>query len=172
KAFARMRDAKVDTTVMEVSSHALDLGRVYGVNFDIALFTNLSQDHLDYHKDMDDYLRAKTLLFTGLGNGYTDKKKMAILNADELASKTIAKSTAQPIITYGIQNNADVMATNISYELTKTTFNLQTPIGETTIQSHLIGAFNVYNILAATSVAIAAEIPLDTIKEALQAING
>src|SRR5699024_11418558 len=80
KIFRQIHEANVAAVVMEVSSHALDLGRVYGVDFDVALFTNLSQDHLDYHKDMDDYLRAKTLLFTGLGNGYGNHSKVAILD--------------------------------------------------------------------------------------------
>lgn len=172
KTFHQMNEANVAAAVMEVSSHALDLGRVYGVDFDVALFTNLSQDHLDYHKDMDDYLRAKTLLFTGLGNGYGNHSKVAILNADDEASKIIAKSTAQPIMTYGIENEADVIATNITYELTKTIFELKTPIGNVTVESRLIGAFNVYNILGATAVAISQHIPLDVIKEALQSIRG
>ncbi|MEJ8777782.1 UDP-N-acetylmuramoyl-L-alanyl-D-glutamate--2,6-diaminopimelate ligase [Pseudogracilibacillus sp. ICA-222130] len=172
KTFHQMEKANVAAAVMEVSSHALDLGRVYGADFDVALFTNLSQDHLDYHKDMDDYLRAKTLLFTGLGNGYGNHAKIAILNADDEASKTIAKSTAQPLMTYGIENDADVMATNITYELTKTTFELTTPIGNVTVESRLIGAFNVYNILGAVAVAISQHIPLDVIKEALQSIRG
>src|SRR5699024_330483 len=121
---------------------------------------------------MDACLRAKTLLFTGLGNGYGNHSKVAILNADDEASKTIAKSTAQPIMTYGIENDADVMATNITYEITKTTFELKTPIGNVTVESRLIGAFNVYNILGATAVAISQHIPLDVIKEALQSIRG
>src|SRR5699024_3464266 len=70
--FHKMVREQVDIVMMEVSSHALDLGRVYGSDFDIAVFTNLSQDHLDYHKDMEDYLRAKTLLFTSLGNTYKE----------------------------------------------------------------------------------------------------
>lgn len=169
--FHKMAKEEVDIVMMEVSSHALDLGRVYGSDFDIAVFTNLSQDHLDYHKDMDDYLRAKTLLFTGLGNSYLNKK-FAVINVDDDHSKVIQHSTAQPVITYGIQTNADIMATNISFQLKNTTFTLKTPVGETTIQSNLIGTFNIYNMLAAASVAILRKVPLDTIKYALENIRG
>lgn len=169
--FHKMVEEEVDIVMMEVSSHALDLGRVYGSDFDIAVFTNLTQDHLDYHKDMDDYLRAKTLLFTGLGNAYVNEK-YAVLNADDEHSEVIKNSTAQPVITYGIHTNADVIATDISFQLKNTTFTLNTPVGKTTIRSNLIGTFNIYNMLAAASVAVLRKIPLDTIKYALENIQG
>lgn len=172
KAFHDMNEAEVDAAFMEVSSHALDLGRSYGTDFDVALFTNLSQDHLDYHKDMADYLRAKTLLFTGLGNQYDDNAKFAVLNSDDAASASIIKSTSQHILTYGLKTAADVMATDISYALSNTTFTLVTPRGNRTIKSHLIGTFNVYNMLAAATVALALDVSLDVIKRALEAITG
>lgn len=172
ETFGQMRDEQVDVAIMEVSSHALDLGRVYGCDFDIAVFTNLSQDHLDFHTDMNDYLRAKTLLFTGLGNNYGDKPKYAILNADDSSCNSIKKSTAQPVITYGLNTKADVFASDITYGLSHTTFNLVTPIGQTEISSKLIGKFNVYNMLAAVSVAIVLKIPLRRIKSALETIAG
>ncbi len=75
KTFQDMHHENVDAAVMEVSSHALDLGRVHGCDFDVAVFTNLSQDHLDYHKDMNDYLHAKSLLFAQLGNTYAQGQK-------------------------------------------------------------------------------------------------
>lgn len=170
--FKEMVDENVDIAMMEVSSHALDLGRVFGCDFDIAVFTNLSQDHLDYHTDMEDYLRAKTLLFTGLGNHYTEKPKYAVLNADDVHSEKIKKSTAQPIMTYGFENSADVMATDITYQLGSTTFTLVTPSGNIAITSPLIGKFNVYNMLAASTVALLLDIPLQTIKEALEHLDG
>ena len=172
RAFKEMVDENIDVAMMEVSSHALDLGRVYGCDFDIALFTNLSQDHLDYHTDMNDYLRAKTLLFTGLGNSYNGKLKYAILNADDAHSEKIRQSTAQAILTYGIEANADIMAKNIHYELKKTTFTLVTPNDEVTITSQLIGKFNIYNMLAAASIAYALQIPIETVKAALESMPG
>lgn len=173
KTFREMVDANVDQAIMEVSSHALDLGRVYGCEFDIAIFTNLSQDHLDYHKDLDDYLRAKSLLFSQLGNAYRDNNhKVAVLNADDRSVDLLKKSTAQHILTYGCHSQADVMATNIKLSLQETSFTMITPAGEILIKSKLIGMFNIYNMLAASSAAIASNIPLETIKKALEKISG
>src|SRR5690625_1528878 len=173
KTFNEMVDEKVDTAIIEVSSHALDLGRVHGCDYDIALFTNLSQDHLDYHKDLDEYLRVKSLLFAQLGNTYDiGKEKFAILNEDDPASQLIKKSTAQHILTYGCQSKADIMAENIELSASGTRFMLKTPIGGVEINSQLIGMFNVYNMLAASSVAIAKNVDLQVIKDALENISG
>lgn len=173
KSFRQMVNENVSTAIMEVSSHALDLGRVNGCDVDVAIFTNLSQDHLDYHDDMEDYLRAKSLLFSQLGNTYNiQKPKFAIINADDKAGALIKKSTAQHIMTYGCKNESQVMATNINMDSTKTTFTLKTPLGEKQINSQLTGMFNVYNMLAASSAAIVSGIPLSTIKMALEEITG
>ena len=115
-----MVEENVDIAFMEVSSHALDLGRTYGCDFDVAVFTNLSQDHLDYHETMENYLDAKTLLFTGLGNRYSDRQKFAVINADDPNSEKIMKRTMQPIVTYGIKNDAHIKAKEITYSLTNT----------------------------------------------------
>lgn len=173
QSFDQMVEQDVDVAMMEVSSHALDLGRVYGCDFDIAIFTNLSQDHLDYHKDMRDYLRAKSLLFSQLGNTYRkDKPKYAIINADDPNSVYLKKSTAQPVITYGCKEKAQVMAKNIQLNTMDTTFTLHTHVGKVTIKSQLIGMFNVYNMLAASSAALAANVPLHIIKKALELVPG
>lgn len=173
QSLSQMVDEQVDVAVMEVSSHALDLGRVHGCDYDIAVYTNLSQDHLDYHKNMADYLRAKSLLFSQLGNDYNEKQqKFAIINRDDEHYAAIEQSTGQHIITYGINNKADVMAENISLQISQTNFLLTTPIGSIEITSQLIGAFNVYNMLAAASVAIAMNVPLSTIKTAFESITG
>lgn len=172
RVFSKMKAAEVDVVMMEVSSHALDLGRVYGSDFDIAVFTNLTQDHLDYHTDMNDYLRAKTLLFTGLGNGYGGVSKYAILNADDEHSEQIGKSTAQPIVTYGIREEADIMADNIQFGVKGMCFDLHTPSGFVRLTTQLTGTFNIYNMLAATAVALLREVPLDRIKKALEDIPG
>ena len=168
-----MNREQVDTAIMEVSSHALDLGRVYGCDYDIAIFTNLSQDHLDYHKDMEDYLRAKSLLFSQLGNSYGEGKgKFAILNADDSSFLLLKKSTAQKVITYGCEKEAQFKADDIVLTAAGTEFTLQTPLGSTKIKSKLIGKFNVYNMLAAAAAAVSYGIPLDTVKKALAEMNG
>lgn len=173
KTFSQMLEKHVDSAFMEVSSHALDLGRVYGCEFDIAIFTNLSQDHLDYHKNMDDYLRAKSLLFAQLGNNYSDdRKKFAIINVDDKNCRLLARTTAQHVLTYGCENQADVMASNIQLKASGTNFTLKTPIGEATIKSKLVGQFNVYNMLAAAAAAIASGIKLEKVKAALEYTAG
>ncbi|GEN30340.1 UDP-N-acetylmuramoyl-L-alanyl-D-glutamate--2,6-diaminopimelate ligase [Cerasibacillus quisquiliarum] len=173
KAFRKMRDEDVNVAMMEVSSHALDQGRVFGCRFDTAIFTNLSQDHLDYHKDMNDYLRAKSLLFSQLGNDYPlNQKRFAIINEDDVASALLKKSTGQYVLTYGYHKQADVMAKNVKLHIDHTSFQLETPIGSIDIQSRLIGLFNVYNMLAAASAAICHNVSLHTIKEALESMTG
>ncbi|MEN1966973.1 UDP-N-acetylmuramoyl-L-alanyl-D-glutamate--2,6-diaminopimelate ligase [Lentibacillus sp. N15] len=173
KMFHQMAKDQVQTAIMEVSSHALDQGRVHGCDFDVAIFTNLSQDHLDYHQSMDDYLRAKSLLFAQLGNSYNEQtSKFAVINVDDAASDLLIRSTAQPVITYGCDNPAQVSAENIQLDAAKTTFTLTTPVGNIAISSRLIGMFNIYNMLAASAAAITMHVPITTIKAALETISG
>ncbi|AIF43847.1 UDP-N-acetylmuramoyl-L-alanyl-D-glutamate--2,6-diaminopimelate ligase [Virgibacillus sp. SK37] len=173
KTFHQMQKQHVEQVIMEVSSHALDQGRVYGCDFDIAIFTNLSQDHLDYHKNIDDYLRAKSLLFAQLGNAYLNQsQKYAVINEDDSSNALLKRSTAQHVITYGCKNESQVMAKNIKLNTFGTSFDLHTPVGFIPIQSNLIGMFNVYNMLAASAAAITSQVPLDTIKIALESISG
>lgn len=172
KTFRDMVTNQVDIGIMEVSSHALHLGRVHGTEFDIAVFTNLSQDHLDYHKTMEDYLQAKTLLFSQLGNDYSNGKKLAIVNRDDQYSDVIITSTAQPVLTFSCEQEADVYATNIQLKMSGSSFMLHTPVGDIAINSHLIGKFNISNMLAAVTASLALDIPLKTIKQALESIKG
>jgi len=173
RSFKKMLEEDVEQGIMEVSSHALDMGRVYGSDFDIAVFTNLSQDHLDYHKNIEDYLRSKSLLFSQLGNTYDEKRrKFAVINTDDAASDLLIRSTAQHVITYGYKTQAEIMAKNIKLEASGTYFRMHTPVGDIEINSSLIGNFNVYNMLAASGAAIASNIPLSVIKEALESIKG
>lgn len=157
---------------MEVSSHALELGRVKGCRFRTALFTNLTQDHLDYHLTMESYRDAKGLLFSRLGNEYgphTNDRQFAILNADDPVSQHYAKLTAAQTITYGIHNDADVRATDILYSLIGTTFTLNTSFaGSAQIQTKLIGKFNVYNTLGAIASTLIEGIPLERIVHSLE----
>lgn len=171
--FSNMLHKEVDQAIMEVSSHALDMGRVHGCEFDVAIFTNLSQDHLDYHKNIDDYLRAKSLLFAQLGNTYAKQQpKFAVLNEDDPASSVLKRSTAQNVLTYSCEKEADVTADDIRLDAGGTSFTLRTPVGDIEINSKLIGMFNVYNMLAASTAAIAKNIPLPVIKDALESITG
>ena len=152
KSFHQMKEVGIDTVTMEVSSHALELGRVHGTDFDIAVFTNLSQDHLDFHGTMDHYLFAKSLLFSQLGSTYEpEQRKFAILNHDDPSSDFLKKVSAQPILTYGINRPSTFQAKNIHYSSTGVSFEMVTPQGNVEIQSHLMGEFSVDNMLAAAT---------------------
>lgn len=169
--FRRMRDVGTDYCLMEVSSHALDLGRVKSVRFRTALFTNLTQDHLDYHKTMEDYRSAKGLLFSRLGNelpGDPEERSYAVLNADDPASAYYAKQTAVEVLTYGIDNPSDVRAENIRITAKGTSFRLVTYLGETDVHLKLVGKFNVYNALGAVAVSLLEGVSLEQVKESLE----
>ncbi|MFB5660660.1 UDP-N-acetylmuramoyl-L-alanyl-D-glutamate--2,6-diaminopimelate ligase [Alteribacillus sp. HJP-4] len=172
RLFAQMAEESVDACIMEVSSHALDLGRVRGCDFNTAVFTNLSKDHLDYHQTMEEYKRAKGLLFSQLGNAYDSKGKTAVLNADDEASSFYEKICSQPILTYGINKKADIQATDIVAGPDGTEFILQTPAGSEKIHMAMVGRFSVYNALAAAAACLAEEVPLKVIVEALEEIKG
>jgi UDP-N-acetylmuramoyl-L-alanyl-D-glutamate--2,6-diaminopimelate ligase len=150
-----MLDAGMDTVVMEASSHALALDRVVGCEFDTGVFTNLTQDHLDFHRDMDEYFRAKLRLFTGLSSGGAKHRpKRAVLNADDPRSRDIAAATKAPVWTYGIRAESDVRALDVRLSLAGTTFTALTPAGRFPVESRLVGEHNVSNVLAAIGVAL------------------
>lgn len=166
KYFRQMKNEGESYCVMEVSSHALEMGRVKGVHFRSALFTNLTQDHLDYHGTMEHYRDAKGLLFSRLGNSYSpteEGRSYAVLNADDPASRHFAKLTSAQVITYGIEHEADVRAQNIRVTSTGTEFSLKTFKGDQPVSLKLIGKFNVYNALGAIAASLLENIPLDTI---------
>jgi len=169
KMFQQMVNAGVDTAIMEVSSHALHIGRIHGCQYDISVFTNLTQDHLDYHKTMDAYRAAKSLLFAQLGNSYNVKHpKYAILNADDEATAEYIVASQGIIITYGIENDADIMARDIKTTSRGTTFTLIMKDVERVVQMGLVGKFNVYNILATIGACLASGLKLNSILESIQ----
>ena len=173
KTFHRMVESGVDAAVMEVSSHALQLGRVHGCDYDIAVFTNLTQDHLDFHKTMDAYKQAKSLLFSQLGNAFDEnKRKYAVINQDDAAANDLIAATAAHVVTYGIDCDADVMAKNINVTSAGTTFTLQTVEHTFPMQLQLVGKFSVYNVLAAVSVGLCLGMKIENIIASLQAVQG
>ncbi|RLQ95834.1 UDP-N-acetylmuramoyl-L-alanyl-D-glutamate--2,6-diaminopimelate ligase [Falsibacillus albus] len=173
KTFHQMKEENIEAAIMEVSSHALVQGRVHGCDYNIAVFTNLSQDHLDYHKTMDEYRHAKGLLFSQLGNTYDHKRpKFAVLNADDPASEFYLQDTAAHVVTFGIEHDADFQAVNIRMNGQGTTFQLKYPDGEREVSLKLIGKFSVYNALAAIAACYASELSIETILSALQKVEG
>ncbi|MBO9130267.1 UDP-N-acetylmuramoyl-L-alanyl-D-glutamate--2,6-diaminopimelate ligase [Bacillus sp. 165] len=173
KMFHEMVNKKVSTAVMEVSSHALHLGRVHGCEYDVAVFTNLTQDHLDYHKTMEEYKYAKGLLFAQLGNSFQHGKvKYAILNNDDAATKEFISSTQATVITYGIDTKSDIYAKNIQMTSSGTSFTLVTPIDTIQVHMRLVGKFSIYNVLAATAACLVSKVPLQTIIKVIERMTG
>ncbi|MDI6782908.1 MAG: UDP-N-acetylmuramoyl-L-alanyl-D-glutamate--2,6-diaminopimelate ligase [bacterium] len=169
---AQMVEVGCDYLVMEVSSHALAQGRVEGIDFDVGIFTNLTRDHLDFHNTLEEYLKAKCLLFVKLGEGF-DKKypKFAVVNMDDqYATQVIAASTV-PVVKYGVSSDADIRAANIVQRPEGLHFDLITPKGKAEIQLRLPGLFNVYNALAATAALSKTEISLAQIKLGLESLS-
>lgn len=165
--FDDMKKKKMSHVVMEVSSHALSLGRVRGTKYKTAIFTNLTQDHLDYHNTMEEYAQAKGLLFSGLTN-----ENFAVLNHDDSYFEKYASITPAQVIRYGIDKEADVYATDIKLTPKGTHFTLHTFKGNAEVTTKLIGKFNVYNLLAAISACLIENIELDAIVKSIQQING
>jgi UDP-N-acetylmuramoyl-L-alanyl-D-glutamate--2,6-diaminopimelate ligase len=170
----QMLDADCGAVTMEVSSHALAQHRVEGVDFDVAVFTNLSVEHLDYHGTMDEYFGAKRKLFARLGAILKDGQ--AVLNLDDAYGQKLAKfvGNRRAIYTYAIENDAAVMATDIRLQENRTRFTLLTTAwgAHQDVVLPLLGRHNVYNALAATSAALALGMDLDTICGALATFSG
>ena len=170
---AEMRARGMDAVVMEVSSHALDQGRVAGIEFDTAVFTNLTQDHLDYHGTMENYARAKARLFDLVSEVGTKVGKTAVLNADDAASATMRAHTHCPVISYGVESKADLAARDV--HLAQDGMELTLVHGEAEpVKLHIsiTGLFNVYNVLAAMGAALAEKIGAADIAAALRAFTG
>ena len=153
----------VDYLIMEVSSHALEQGRAREIDFHSAIFTNLTQDHLDYHKSMANYFRSKARLFKDL-----KKEAFAVINVDDKYAKALMGLTKAKVVTYGLKDDVYVRAGDISFNTTKTDFLLCTKKIEERFSSRLIGRHNVYNLLAAIAWALEEEIELSVIKSAIQ----
>lgn len=173
KTLREMKKAGVTTCSMEVSSHALVQGRVWGTDFDIAVFTNLSQDHLEYHHTMEEYAHAKELLFSQLGNGYqAEEPKYAVLNFDDPVGRSYQKKTAAQVYSYGIDQPADFRASDLKITNKGTSFTLVFKEEEYPVQMKMIGKFNVSNSLAAIAAAYASGLALPSILTSIAKIEG
>jgi len=152
---------------MEVSSHGLHQGRVNGVKFDVAVLTNLSRDHLDYHETMEDYAAAKELLFTWPELG------MSIINADDAFGQSVMgklKAQGKPVLTYGM-NHGDVRATNLELHQRGLSMQVVTPQGGTVVNAPVLGRFNAYNVLAVLTALLALKVSLQDAVAAIAAIK-
>ena len=160
---------KIDNVVMEVSSHALEQNRVGGCRFNGAVFTNLTQDHLDYHITMDNYFKAKALLFEHL-----KENDFAVINADDEYGDRFISVVPEGVrvLTYGVRQQSDVMARNINFSLNGAEFTLVANAKEHKVNLHMNGMFSVYNVLAAVTAALAIGIDIETALKALQNVKG
>jgi len=169
---ARMVSAGLEAAVMEVSSHALALDRVVGCEFDVAVFTNLTQDHLDFHADMEDYFRAKLKLFAGLTpTGQKRGSKRAIVNVDDPRGPAVCTATRVPVWTYGLHQAADIRAEVPRLSLAGTSFTAVTPAGRFPVESRLVGEHNVSNLLAAIGVGLNEGLSPETIRTGIRSLE-
>ncbi len=165
--FHQMLEIGVTHTVMEVSSHALELKRVEDFQYKVGIFTNITQDHLDFHDSLENYKIAKGKLFKKL-----TPDGVGIINLDDPASEYMVSQCNGRVITYGIQKDADLRASEIEVAIDGVSYHVTTPVGETEIKLNFTGYFNIYNSLAAMGTGLAFDIPLEVIKTALQKLPG
>ncbi len=162
--FSEMVKEGVEYVIMEVSSHSLYLDRVYGIEFLVGAFTNLTQDHLDFHKTMENYKAAKEMLFAVSGN--------ACINVDDEAGKEYAQNAKCPVITYGVDSEADMRASDIKISARGVIFNVDYEGKSYKVRLGIPGKFSVYNALTALSCVVSAGIPIERAIEALTFAKG
>jgi len=164
---AEVRDSAGTHAVLEASSHALVMDRLWGCPFAVAVFTNLTRDHLDFHKEFSDYFAAKRLLFEGTGRGVP---AVGVVNSDDAYGRQLA-GLARRTLTYGLQNGAEVTTKKFALSSSGLEFTVQTPAGKVEVQSPLVGRINVYNMLAAVAAAVALEIPRNGIEAGVRQLS-
>ena len=158
-----MADARVDLVVMEVSSHALEQFRVHGIKFDVALFTNLTQDHLDYHKTFENYLAAKMRIFA--------QARQAVVNRDDPHAQTILNGLTIPCKTFGIREQADISASEIDITTRGVQFDMHCPLGTIRMYVPIPGLFSVFNAMGAAAAAIQLGLPLSAVKNGIETMG-
>jgi UDP-N-acetylmuramoyl-L-alanyl-D-glutamate--2,6-diaminopimelate ligase len=158
--------------IMEVSSHGLDLDRVFGCQFDGVVFTNFTSEHLDYHKTLEQYFESKKKLFSNYLMSSRKKRRFAVTNRDDPRGEEMIKGMDLPAIRYGLSPSCDITADQVTSSFEGLSCRVKTPRGDISIHSRLIGDFNLYNILAAVAVGMGMDVPLETIKEGVEGLKG
>ena len=162
----------ISHVIMEVSSHGLDLDRVFGCQFDSAIFTNFTSDHLDYHQTLDRYFLSKKKLFSELLMKSKKAGRFAVTNADDPKGEEIIQGINLPVLRYGVTNLCEVSAQESVLTFEGISCTIRTPSGEFPLQSRLIGRFNLYNILAAVTAGVGMGLPLEIVKEGVEGVEG
>ena len=163
RTLREMVDAGVTHVVLEATSHALDMHRVDGTRFAVGLFTNLSQDHLDYHRTMGEYFAAKSRLFSHILQEAGKTSALAVINADDLWCEKLFALIDGPVLRFGLSGEAEIRAEQVRCDFSGVQALIRTPRGELTVHSPLLGRLNLYNLLAATAVAVGLGLPLEDI---------
>lgn len=153
---------------LEVSSHALALNRVYGARFAVGVFTNLTPDHLDFHKDMESYYRAKRLLFVPEGGNQID---WAVINTDDLYGRRLASEVSCPLMRYGFVTGTDIHVRSQESYVDGIDLRIATPKGEFPVRSHLTGRPNIYNIMASVGAALCLGIEPELIRKGIETLE-
>ena len=166
--FRQMVDAGCRRAVLEVSSHSLALKRVHGCPFKVAVFTNLTRDHLDFHGDMEAYFAAKRLLFDTL----LREDGHAIVNRDDDRAEDLVRASRGKVWTYSLSQPADLAVEELTLSLETTHVRVRTPVGPLEIRTPLIGRFNVQNVLAALGAGLALGIPKEALLRGLGSLKG
>ncbi|OUM94093.1 MAG: UDP-N-acetylmuramoyl-L-alanyl-D-glutamate--2,6-diaminopimelate ligase [Firmicutes bacterium ZCTH02-B6] len=167
-----MAERGMDYAVMEVSSHAMALKRTVGVEYDVAVFTNVTRDHLDFHASFEEYAAVKAQLFASLDPAGAKPRKAAVVNMDDPHANLMSDASRVPVIGYGIGQSTDVYAADVIVRPSGVSYRARTPAGELPLQLQLTGRFNVYNSLAALAVGWHEGVPLATIRTALERVPG
>jgi len=170
RLLARMVESRVTGVAMEVSSHALALHRVDGIDFDVAVFTNLTQDHLDFHGTLEAYGRAKRRLFELLA-GSPKPDRWAVINLDDPAANSMVDGLALRTLTYGLRPPAEVRPVEYASTLDGIRMAIESPAGRLSLASPLIGEHNVMNLLSACAVGVALGIKLSVVGSALATVS-
>ena len=167
-----MRERAVTHAVVEVSSHALMQHRVDSSRFAAGVFTNLSQDHLDYHRDLDEYFRAKSRLFFEVLKNGAGRHGLSVLNLDDPWGQQLHERVEAPRLSYGHHSESIVRPLSFRYQRHGLEAVLATPVGELEITSHLVGPYNLANIMAATATALGLGVSPDAVKTGLAGLPG
>lgn len=172
KMLADMREAGVTHVIMEVSSHGLFMRRLDGCNFDVGIFSNLTHDHLDFHGDMETYFSAKKVLFQELLPNSTKNGVCAAINVDDPYGLRLAQEiTSIPIFKYGVTDSADILPVRTDISQLGLNVTIKTPHDSFEIQSELVGAFNLSNIMAALSASLKLRIPKQAILAGIKSVK-
>jgi len=158
--------------IMEVSSHGLDLERVFGCQFDSVVFTNFTSEHLDYHKTLEQYFESKRKLFSDYLMRSRKKGRFAVTNCDDPRGEEMVRGVDLPVIRYGLSPSCDITADRVTSSFEGLSCRVRTPKGDISIHSKLIGDFNLYNILAGVAAGIGMGVPLETLKEGVEGLEG